>query len=271
LRFDVSINFSDNDRNVIYAGWIGARHRLGRSHGRKHFWSRWCIPTWVTATHPDEPSFEQRRLLLAQCGFQVQPAKFGLRIPEDAKAWAKNQVPEGALHFSLNAAAPLREWPLGHWIELAKRLSPPQGCFRIVTTASEVARERGRLEAFAAALVGRPEVQVFSGLPIARVVGLMNQCALHIGSDTGALHLAVALGLPTISFFRNFPGHRRWVPRGPQHRSFTVKCPCVGQKHPACMAEGAPRCLTEVTPETVATAALQQLAARRGLRALPGL
>src|SRR5690348_4412335 len=34
LRFDVSINLSDNDRNVIYAGLIGARHRLGRSLGR---------------------------------------------------------------------------------------------------------------------------------------------------------------------------------------------------------------------------------------------
>ncbi len=261
LRFDVSINFSDNDRNVIYAGVVGARHRLGRSLGRRHFWSRWCIPTWVTARHPDEPSFEQRRLMLAECGFALEPPRFNLRVPEEARAWAKSQMPEGALHFSLNAAAPLREWPLAHWIDLARRLCQPQGPFHIVATSSSDPRECARLEAFTVGCA-RLEAQFFSGLPIARLAGLMNQCALHIGSDTGALHLAVALGLPTISFFRNFPGHRRWVPRGPQHRSFTVECPCIGQRNPPCLANEAPRCLTGITPETVAAAALEQLAAR---------
>lgn len=40
LRFDVSINFGDQDRNVIHAGIVRARHRLGCGPKRWHFWSR---------------------------------------------------------------------------------------------------------------------------------------------------------------------------------------------------------------------------------------
>ena len=66
--------------------------------------------------------YEQRRQVLAACGFELAAPRWDLRLPEAAVRWAEARVPAGAIHFSINASTPLKEWPLEHWIELAKRL-----------------------------------------------------------------------------------------------------------------------------------------------------
>jgi ADP-heptose:LPS heptosyltransferase len=171
-------------------------------------------------------------------------------------------MPENAIHFSINASNHMKEWPLENWIELGKRLSA-ESDLKIVASGSENPRERGRLDTFASALGSR--VQIFCGLSIARLTALLSQCSLHLGADSGVLHLAMALGLPTISLFRNYPALRGWLPRGPMHRSITVDCACIGQKRAACLTQSVATCLRGIQPDVVAETVRELLSMRAKL------
>jgi len=261
-RFDVAFNFSGADRTIFMTALTGARLRVAYTGGHSHFWNRWLVPFWIPFIQPTDPVFERRREMLKLCGLELAAAEFGLHVPDPARDWAMGQVPENAIHFSINASTCLKEWPLENWIELAKRLSN-ETQIKILATGSENIRERSRLDAFASAL--GPSAQVYCGLSIARLAALLSRCSLHIGADSGVLHLAMALGLPTISLFRNYPNLRAWVPRGPQHRSFTANCACIGQKPAPCLKQPTAVCLKEIQPAMVAQTVHEILAARARL------
>jgi heptosyltransferase-1 len=257
-RFDVAFNFSGADRTIFMTALTGARRRVAYSGGRSHFWSRWLVPFRIPFIQPTEPVFERRCKMLKLCGLELASAGFGLQVPDKAREWASTEVPADAIHFSINASTHLKEWPLEHWIELGKRLSNGLHV-KILATGSDNPREKSRLDAFASAL--GTSAQVFSGLSIAQLVALLSRCSLHVGGDSGVLHLAMALEMPTISLFRDYPNLRAWVPRGPQHRCFTAKCVCINQKYPPCLSQQIANCLKEITPATVAQAIQEMLGA----------
>jgi len=257
-RFDIAFNFSGADRTIFMTALTGARSRVAYTGGHSHFWNRWLVPFWIPFIQPTDPVFERRREMLKLCGLELAAAEFGLRVPDSARDWAAAQAPENAIHFSVNASSHLKEWPLENWIELGKRLAN-ESHTKILATGSESPRERNRLDAFASALGA--SAQIYCGISISRLAALLSRCSLHIGADSGVLHLAMALGLPTISLFRNYPNLRAWVPRGPQHRSFTANCACIGQKRAPCLQQPNALCLKEIQPTVVAQAVYELLAA----------
>jgi len=258
LRFDASLNFGTNDRNLIYAAVIGARRRLGRKLARWHSWSSFCVPDWVTVTGGGKPAFEERLLMLEAAGFPIEQAQFTLPIPEDARAWAAANIPARAVHLSINASTPLKEWPLRHWIHLAGGLATDFGC-SVIATGSNQPREQQRLNALAAAA---PQVRIFAGLPIARLAATIGLCSLHVGADSGVLHLAVALGTPGISLFRDYPGWKTWAPQGEGHKVLVAHCECAAQKNAACVGRTEAACLAGIGPQMVLDAVRERLAIR---------
>jgi ADP-heptose:LPS heptosyltransferase len=250
-HFDVAFNFSGADRTVFMTALAGARWKLGHEAGRKHVWNHWLIPNWVPRQSTDQPVYEQRRAVLAACGFELAPPGFALRVPEAAKAWAAAHIPEGALHFSMNASTFRKEWPLPHWIELAKRLLRNNPRLRIVATGSADDRERARLRELAAS-VSAPGLQTFTALGVAQLAALLERCSQHVGGDSGVLHLAAALGVPTLSIFREYPGLKEWLPRGPQHQHLTAPCACAEELRESCRRRQTAECLEGLSPESVA-------------------
>lgn len=256
LRFDVSINFGGNDRTLIYAGLIGARWRLGIRWSRWHFWSSWCITYWVVLQCHDVPVFEHRRQALAAAGLPLAEPRFGLKCDEAARRWAVENVPAGAIHISINAAStPLNEWPLDHWVELVQLLLKEGASTAIIATGSGSSQEQKRLDELRSR-VRDERLRVFSErLTLSQLSALLTRCGTHIGSDSGVLHLAVALGVRTFSFFRE-RGSSAWVPRGAEHRAFRQPCKChLHPDKPPC-PDVRPACLDSLSPVTVAEAVL---------------
>lgn len=251
-RFDVAFNFSGADRTVFFTALTGAHWRVGHPGGRWHFWNRWLIPLWAPRQPPAMPVFEQRRQVLAACGFSIAAARFDLRPPPDAVRRAESLVPPGAVHFSINASSPLKEWPLEHWIALARNLLVRRPGWRIVATGSAGGREQTRLRELASAVADARLLLLPGGLPIADLAAVLLGCRMHVGGDSGVLHLAAALGTPTLSLFREYADASAWMPSGPRHRVLSVPCRCVNQTDTAC-ASGRAECLATITPERVAT------------------
>ena len=250
-HFDIAFNFSGADRTIFITGLSGARWKIAHEAERKHFWNPWFIPRWIPRRSTDQPVFEQRRAALAACGFTLEPARFDLRMPAEAAAWAAANVPAGGMHFSPNASVWYKEWPLENWIELARKLLEEQPQLQIVATGSGNEREQARLKELASA-VANSRLTTFMGLTVAELAALLTRCSTHVGADSGVLHLAVALGIPTVSLFRDYPGLKEWLPRGPQNRHLTAACPCAIQMRVSCSTIQTAKCLAEISPDAVA-------------------
>ncbi len=250
-RFDLAFNFSGADRTLFMTALTGARWRVAAVSGRKHFWSTWLVREQAPRPSPGLPVYEQRRQTLAACGLELAAPRWDLRLPETAVRWAEARVPASAIHFSINASTPLKEWPLEHWIELARQLLAREPSARIIATGSANAREQERLRSLAAG-TGNDRLTVLpAGMTIAELAAALQRCRLHVGADSGVLHLAMALGVSTVALFRDYAGTLEWLPRGQSHKHLVVPCPCANVKDPPCAATGKARCLAAITPEQV--------------------
>jgi heptosyltransferase-1 len=250
-RFDLALNFSGADRSIFLTALTGARWRLAHAGGRQHFWGPWLIRDWVPRRSEELPVFEQRRQILAACGYSLVAPSWQLRLPVEAKQRAEALVATGAIHFSINASTPLKEWPLRHWIELAKRLMTSDPELRIVATGSSSPREQERLHSFAGGVSIERLAVLPPGMPIADLAAILRRCRLHVGADSGVLHLAAALDVPTVAIFRDYPGTKEWLPQGFGHRHLLAPCPCANSTPPPCAPKGEALCLAQITPQRV--------------------
>ncbi len=101
-----------------------------------------------------------------------------------------------AIHAS--AGVPVKLWDEGRLAVVADRLVAERGA-RIVLTGS---RGDERLTGtVAAALTGGEPRDLVGQTNIPQLVALYRRCALVIGPDSGALHLAVAAGVPTLHLY----------------------------------------------------------------------
>ncbi len=101
-----------------------------------------------------------------------------------------SSAPALALHPG--SGSELKNWPETRWAELLELLvhSSP---FNLLLVGGEAEGER--LQRLAAALPPS-RTRVAQSLPLAKLAGLLSQCAGFIGHDSGISHLAAALGLP---------------------------------------------------------------------------
>src|SRR5205085_11084297 len=95
------------------------------------------------------------------------------------------------------SGVPLKQWPPARWAAvvdaLAERLQA-----RVVVTG--IAAEAALAEALVAALE-RPALNAVGAFDWAGLAGSFARCELVLGVDSGALHLAAALGVPSVHLF----------------------------------------------------------------------
>jgi len=263
-KFEAAFNFSGADRSIFLTALTGAKWRLAHEGGRRHFWNPWLIAHWVPRQSREIPVFEQRRQVLAAAGFTLAPARIDLRVPEIAPDSAAAGVPANSIHFSINASSPLKEWPLDNWAELAGMILKSDPSAQLVATAAANARESARLDRLAAA-VPEARLRCVKGLDIGQLAALLQRCRLHLGADSGVLHLAAALGVSTFTVFRKYPGLKEWLPpAGPQHKYLAAGCRCIESGVDDCKAGEVSQCLASISAAQVfeAIRPLRPIAAR---------
>jgi ADP-heptose:LPS heptosyltransferase len=90
-------------------------------------------------------------------------------------------------------------WPLERYFELAERLAETSGAFILFLTGfAEELLIRERIEAFVRARTGMAHV---ADSDLTTVAGILAQCGLFAGNDSGISHLAAAVGAPVVALF----------------------------------------------------------------------
>jgi heptosyltransferase-3 len=87
-------------------------------------------------------------------------------------------------------------------------------------------------------LAGKTSIGMFAAL--------LKACALFIGGDSAGIHIAAAVGTPTVGIFGPFSS-AVWAPRGERHVTVQKTLPCVPCHQKGCHDSEVSRCLEELT------------------------
>lgn len=222
-KFDVVVNVNGSDRSSILTGLSGARWRLGRrpEDGGPAFWSA-MFTHIVEHPYKSELISTQRWHCLKKAGFPCEKPEVHIEIPFGAKASALEKAggDGGWIHVSPFTTENYKELPTEQLSELLCELRGRFPDKKIILTCGANERERTKMSALLGSLDFQPW-RVFSGdLDLLELAAIVQTSRLHLGGDSGGLHVAWMTGVPTVSWFRRYEGLADWKPDGHLHREF---------------------------------------------------
>lgn len=137
---------------------------------------------------------------------------FGLDPPPAPHLWtspmheaaAARLLPAGAPVLAIGPAANWRgkTWRAERFAELAQRLTAPVGVLpgaRVAVLAA--AHERAEAAPVLDAMTPERRIDLIGQTDLLTAAAVLKRCALFVGNDTGLMHMAAAVGAPTVGLF----------------------------------------------------------------------
>jgi ADP-heptose:LPS heptosyltransferase len=220
-RFDVAINLNGSDRSSILTFLSRARARLGRrpERGGPWFWD-YLFTDIVEFPYKTMPISKQRWECLKAAGFPGDKPVFNIRIPDEARQMIREKIgsEEAFLHVSPFTTEDHKELPLAILAETLNELKAARPRMRMILSCAPNEREKSKMNELLKKLHFAPW-HIFGGdLNLLELAALVQRSGLHLGGDSGALHVAWMVGVPTVSWFREYDGIKDWMPDGTGHR-----------------------------------------------------
>jgi ADP-heptose:LPS heptosyltransferase len=198
-------------------------------------------------------------------GIDQAPGPTRYLVTEPDRAWAEawlaaHSISAGERIVAIHpgAGAAVKQWPTANWATVGEALASRE--VRIVLTGG--AAERPLTAALAGAMPS-PVVDAAGQTTLAQLAALYRRASLVIGSDSGPLHLAVAVGAPTVHLYGPVPASK-FGPWGDTARHIVLAtgwpcAPCDKLDWPA-EALSRHQCMATITPDAVLQAANSLLA-----------
>jgi len=252
-HFELAVLFPNSFESALWAALGGASNRAGFSRdGRGFLLTHRSRPTpGVLAAHQVRYYLEMLRQTL---GIDGDAADYTLDIHEPhrlrMREWlaARRKRPDGRLYALAPAAAygPAKEWPADRYAGLIDLLADRLGAECVLIGAPA---EREKCERIAAAS-GHGAIIAAGEANIGEVIALLSMADGFAGNDSGCMHLAGAIGIPTVGIFGS-TSPARTAPLGPRTKVIyhPIECsPCLAR---TCRF-GHYQCLTQIPAEEIA-------------------
>ena len=249
-RYDLVVDTLGTPRTALLAWWSGAKVRAGFAiRGRD-----WAYTVTV-------PRSDRRRRVYMRDSYLELVAAVGAKTADRSFTPAGGEWPErlpgvfearpGGPRVALAPGAtwPAKAWPLDHYAALATRLIDEAG--------ASVTVFWGPGEQARADLVVAAEPRAAKAPP-GDVAALARRLRAHdvlVSSDSGARHVAIGAGVPTVGLFGPTDIPTATPPEGP-HRTLTAPIECAPCQRLTCpLAENF--CRTGVAPDSAFAAVLR--------------
>jgi lipopolysaccharide heptosyltransferase II len=267
-KFDLAIDMFGNPRSALLTYLSGARIRIGpQRKGRGRLYTH---PVADDGTAKTAVAFHNQFLRAAG----IEPTAFRPEIflTNDEKREARIYLQWlDYEHAPLDLSRPIigihpgATWPAKRWLperfgELADLLAAKLHAQILVTAGPNDD------DAVAAMLKHSfVSVNVLRNLPLRQLAAVLSHCAAYVANDNGTMHIAAAVGTPTIGLFG--PGEENiWFPYSAEegHIALRRDVPC----HPCHLdfcnrsGEGYMECMKLLTTEDVLAAVRRALALR---------
>lgn len=196
-RFDLALDLFGNPRTALMTWMTGAKVRIGgdfRGRGKMYNFR-------VPPPNSDLSAIDFHLRSLQLLGLEATGKHTEIFLTPDERLWAQSFLflqnidpakPVVALHPG--ATWPNKRWPEKHFAEVSNNLQK-NGVQVIVTQGPGevgIVQEVKRLS---------PAATILPQLSLREIAAIQNQCKTVVANDCGIMHLAVAVGTPTIGLF----------------------------------------------------------------------
>lgn len=213
-RFDLAVDLFGNPRTALLTYLTGARTRVGPARkGRGRLYTH-----QVTDDAAPKTAVEFHNQYIRAAGIEPLPGGTELFLTDDERReariylkWSGSDSAAGNTDTPLVGIHPGATWPAKRWLPdrfgaLAELVRARLNARVIMTagpgddqTAAEVLRAT------------HAEVTPIRNLPLRQLAAVISQCRVFVSNDAGPMHIAAALGVPTIGVFG--PGEEQiWFP-----------------------------------------------------------
>jgi heptosyltransferase-3 len=256
-QFDTVVDLTDGDR-AAFLTWIsGAAVRIGFNAEQR--WTGMCYTT-VVKEEAGAHRIERDLAALAPLGVAIQGRLPQLWLtPEDEtgvdRLVSEVGIPRDRPWVVIQPGARywFKAWPSERFAELADHLSDRCGCQVLVAGSSQ---EVGLAETVAKQARSRL-LNIAGRSDIRTLAAVLKRSALFVGNDTGAMHIAAAMGTPVVGLFGP-SDPREWGPRGGPAEVIYKGLDCRICFHPTCR-RGEENCMKLITVDEVMAAAVRQM------------
>jgi lipopolysaccharide heptosyltransferase I len=214
MRFDLTIDLQGLTKSAVAAWLSGAPRRIGFGGANGRELSPWLNNQRVvsTARHVIDCNLE----LLRPLGIESPEVRFDLPESPDDGAAAERIIREAKLEgrfavINPGAGWPSKLWPPERFAAVARHLGG-RGVPTVVVWGGQQERD------WAAGIVAGSDGygRLAPATSLTELAALARRACLFIASDTGPLHIAAAVGTPSIGLYGPMSGQRNG-PYGSKH------------------------------------------------------
>lgn len=220
-QWDLCLEFTGTDRAVLVALISRASLRATYARHADSFIRRWVFPQRVESNVKTLHTIEYHLDLLKAVGISTGQMQRGISVSNTALHDTKEILKSRGIgkNFAVihpGAARSEKMWGVDNWVRIAKFLTTHIGMDVVLTGGGNF----DELEQISQ-ILSRSSARVFSlagSTTLEILAATIAQARIYVGVDTGAAHIADALGIPCVVLFGSTnPLH--WGPRSSHGRA----------------------------------------------------
>lgn len=253
-HFDLVINYHRNERASAIASFSGGKKIVGYAQPFFHrFFDHW-MPNLAMADTPKDKVMHQTlchlKVLQEAAGctkFDDRGLEMWLPPEEEKKAsdlWQKEFAEDDrVIAFNIGASWMTKRWIDAYFAECADHFIQEGYHIAFLGGPTDVAIVKACIEKMKEK--DSPKVHVFTGkVSLTVLAGLLRRCCLFLTTDSGPMHVGVAMNVPIVTMFGASPvptfypyDGKDIVIKTPEscHPCGIHDCPKKGEDHMACM------------------------------------
>lgn len=253
-HFDLVINYHRNERASAIASFSGGKNIVGYAQPFFHrFFDHW-MPNLAMADTPKDKVMHQTLChlkVLQEAAGCTKLDDRGLEMwlpPEEEKKasdlWQKEFAEDDrVIAFNIGASWMTKRWIDAYFAECADHFIQEGYHIAFLGGPTDVAIVKACIEKMKEK--DSPKVHVFTGkVSLTVLAGLLRRCCLFLTTDSGPMHVGVAMNVPIVTMFGASPvptfypyDGKDIVIKTPEscHPCGIHDCPKKGEDHMACM------------------------------------
>ncbi len=245
--FDVVLDLQGLFKSAFFAFLLG-KERYGFGNGKE--WSSLFLNRAIFRRDRSRHAVDNYLQFARYLGAKPAKPEFPLFIPDEARERMRRFLSENGFdpRDFIVFLAPTARWETKFWSQegfarVADALCERYGAKVILSGLPE---ERGYLEGIRERMHHRALVSA-GKTGIKDFFALLEVCDLYVGVDSGSMHVARALGIPTVAVFG--PSNPSWIgPYGQKRGVVRVDISCSPCNRKRCSDKS---CMKGITPEMV--------------------
>jgi ADP-heptose:LPS heptosyltransferase len=242
--YDIALDLQRILKSGLCARLSGAPRRVGFHRADAKEFNHWCSTEWIPA-HPPQVSKLRHYLAFAEhLGLPLPGAlSFGLDGLMERGAPAAIQALSGAfVAVAVGSSWPSKDWSSAGYLDLIARIVGQSACSVVLIGA---ASHRPESEGLHGATRDARLVNLVGRTTLPELVAILGAARAAIGPDTGAGHLAAAVGTPYVTLLGPTQPSRV-APYRCEALAVTTPVPCVCAGRRTCRRRSG-RCMDTIT------------------------